>query len=554
MTLTKSGSFLWAGGGKNGAVVDLWLASRFSSQPAEDDPPPPGVPDAGPVTTDISFGGPGAYTIDVTVVADYYQRAIYNGVSYWGFVPAGTIGGNPVTSGGSAVVWTTGGTFTPDTTNLFTGTGAVLLFLPNQPGNGTTITFINQASDSGPHSLSTQSPDTINNFGTIGNVSVPYLGTISMTYYTTGNVWQVTESGPSSGGSGSVTTVSVATANGYSGTVANATTTPAITLTGPSALPPNGSAGGDLTGTYPSPSLAAAGPGPTGPIGDGTHVPVVTIDGKGRVTGLTSTSITSGGSGTVTTVSVVSANGLAGTVANATSTPALTLSTTVTGILKGNGTTISAATAGTDYLTPSGNGSSLTGITQSQVSGSAPLASPTFTGTVTIPNGAVLGTPASGTLTNCTFPTLNQNTSGTAANLSGTPTLPNGTAATPQAALDNSTKWATTAYADTAVGVESTARKEGFLTLVSKTTTYPILTTDCVVLCNASSAAFTVTLPTAASVTGKQYTIKKTDTSLNVVTVATTSGQTIDGYTTNVIATPYESVTVVSDGTNWNII
>lgn len=65
-------------------------------------------------------------------------------------------------------------------------------------------------------------------------------------------------------------------------------------------------------------------------------------------------------------------------------------------------------------------------------------------------NGA-LGTPSSGTLTNCTFPTLNQNTSGTAANLSGTPALPNGTTATTQSAADNSTKLATTAYADAAV-------------------------------------------------------------------------------------------------------
>ena len=56
--------------------------------------------------------------------------------------------------------------------------------------------------------------------------------------------------------------------------------------------------------------------------------------------------------GTVSTVSVVSANGLAGTVANPTTTPAITLTTSVTGVLKGNGTTISAATAGTDYLAP----------------------------------------------------------------------------------------------------------------------------------------------------------------------------------------------------------
>jgi hypothetical protein len=59
-----------------------------------------------------------------------------------------------------------------------------------------------------------------------------------------------------------------------------------------------------------------------------------------------------GGSGTVTTVSVVSANGFAGTVANAGTTPAITISTTVTGLLKGNGTAISAATAGTDYMAP----------------------------------------------------------------------------------------------------------------------------------------------------------------------------------------------------------
>lgn len=56
--------------------------------------------------------------------------------------------------------------------------------------------------------------------------------------------------------------------------------------------------------------------------------------------------------GTVTSVSVVTANGLAGTVATDTTTPAITLSTSVTGVLKGNGTAISAATAGTDYLAP----------------------------------------------------------------------------------------------------------------------------------------------------------------------------------------------------------
>jgi len=51
---------------------------------------------------------------------------------------------------------------------------------------------------------------------------------------------------------------------------------------------------------------------------------------------------------TVSSASVATANGFAGTNTNGT----LTLTTTITGITKGNGTALSAATAGTDYLAP----------------------------------------------------------------------------------------------------------------------------------------------------------------------------------------------------------
>lgn len=56
--------------------------------------------------------------------------------------------------------------------------------------------------------------------------------------------------------------------------------------------------------------------------------------------------------GTVTTTSIVSANGFSGTVATATTTPAITLSTYATGVLKGSSGAITSATAGVDY-TPS---------------------------------------------------------------------------------------------------------------------------------------------------------------------------------------------------------
>lgn len=79
----------------------------------------------------------------------------------------------------------------------------------------------------------------------------------------------------------------------------------------------------------------------------GTGVSIATSAG-----GVLTVSATGSG-GTVTSVSVVSANGFAGTVATATSTPAITLTTSVTGVLKGNGTAISAATVNTDYFAPS---------------------------------------------------------------------------------------------------------------------------------------------------------------------------------------------------------
>lgn len=83
--------------------------------------------------------------------------------------------------------------------------------------------------------------------------------------------------------------------------------------------------------------------------------------------GLNLFGIAGGGSGTVTTASVVSANGFTGTVANPTTTPAITVATSVTGLLKGNGTAVSAVVSGTDIKTV--NGASILGSGDLVVSG-----------------------------------------------------------------------------------------------------------------------------------------------------------------------------------------
>jgi len=61
-----------------------------------------------------------------------------------------------------------------------------------------------------------------------------------------------------------------------------------------------------------------------------------------------------------------------------------------------------------------------------------------------------------------------------------------------------------------------------------------------------------VTLPTAVGRSGKVFKIKNTGS--GVITVATTSAQTIDGSTTYLLQVQYQSLTVESDGSNWQVV
>lgn len=86
---------------------------------------------------------------------------------------------------------------------------------------------------------------------------------------------------------------------------------------------------------------------------------------------------------------------------------------------------------------------------------------------------------------------------------------------------------------------------------IAKTANYTLLTTDYTVNCTANS--FNITLPTAIGVTGQIYNIKNTGT--GIITILTTSSQTVDGNTSGFYTiSQWSNMQVQSNGANWIIL
>lgn len=98
----------------------------------------------------------------------------------------------------------------------------------------------------------------------------------------------------------------------------------------------------------------------------------------------------------------------------------------------------------------------------------------------------------------------------------------------------------------------STGSKPMAITTSAKTTAYTITNADDVVLGDATSGAFAITLP-ASPVNGEHYTIKKIDSSTNAITIGG-NGKNIDGAANQTLPAQWNAFTVVYNGTAWFII
>jgi len=114
------------------------------------------------------------------------------------------------------------------------------------------------------------------------------------------------------------------------------------------------------------------------------------------------------------------------------------------------------------------------------------------------------------------------------------------------------------AYLDANVEVAGALASNGWATgaVKSVTAAYTPTPADAVILADATSGPFTVTLPDATQVgffPGQRYTVKKTDATSSVVTLAASAGQLIDGASTQAISPAQSAISVVFSGTAWEV-
>lgn len=77
---------------------------------------------------------------------------------------------------------------------------------------------------------------------------------------------------------------------------------------------------------------------------------------------------------------------------------------------------------------------------------------------------------------------------------------------------------------------------------------------EVLVFCDATDAAFSVQLPDAKGATDTVFFLFKSDSSVNAVTLATTNDQTINGASTDSLASQYSCIQLVSNNSNWAIL
>ena len=222
------------------------------------------------------------------------------------------------------------------------------------------------------------------------------------------------------------------------------------------------------------------------------------------------------------------------------------------GVLQGSTTVIPAWTT-----TPTLTGTNFSGIPGSAINSA--VANATLAASATaVASGAAnqilyqSGAGVTAFLTTANYGVVTTNVSGTPSVIAGAAGVLQGSASANPAFTTTPTLTGTNFSGIPWSALPSTGSKPMPITATAKTTIYQITTADQVVLCDATSSAFVVTL-TASPAQGENYTIKKIDSTANAITLAG-NGKNIDGAASQTIPAQWNAITVVYNGTAWYII
>lgn len=103
-------------------------------------------------------------------------------------------------------------------------------------------------------------------------------------------------------------------------------------------------------------------------------------------------------------------------------------------------------------------------------------------------------------------------------------------------------------------GITISYFKAGQKTITNADSAYTVLDSDYSIFCDASGGDIDINLPSAAVNAGRILNVKKIDSSGGRVRLTPDGGDLIDGNSPNDNTTPYNSITIQSDGVNWWII
>jgi len=183
------------------------------------------------------------------------------------------------------------------------------------------------------------------------------------------------------------------------------------------------------------------------------------------------------------------------------------------------------------------------------------VSSQTTNKTLTLPDATdtLIGKATTDTLTNKTLtaPVMSDPTSTTFMEVSeiSTPSTPASGKMRIYAKTDNILYTINDAGTETQVGSDSS-----ILSITTKTANYTVTTNDDVIFADPTSGSFVLTLFTAVGNAGRVLKIKNIGTNFNTVTIDGAGAETIDGFTTRVLSTTNETITIVSTGSAWQVL